>query len=193
MSQYHLAKQLSPLRPANFFAAALALCIVSCGGGGGGGGDKDDPSDNSDDPIENALNTLGVDTELTARKDAMGMDVPEGFTPFGSDWELSKTSELLIVGPTVHSADERFTLLDLTAEDGAAAEEVLHTLSDSEHDWITKEFGVPEPVRDVVCADVDDDGLEEIVIVYLADQELRARIIEDEEAGFAETDSPDRV
>lgn len=174
-----------PLAHPLLLGAAAGLLFACSGGGGGGGGT---PASG----LEGTLNSLGVNTAETPREGMGGTVLGDDYAPFGMKWELSKTSELLVLGPEVLSSGERLTLLDLTDEDGDAAEEVLFSLSSDDEDWIesgaTNGSFVPRDTRSAVGADFDDDGLDEVGIVYLDGGELRLRTIQDEEAGFASTD-----
>ncbi len=165
-------------------AAALGL-LCACGGGGGGGGT---PASG----LEGSLNALGVSTAETPREGMGGVELGEDYAPFGMTWELSKTSELLVMGPEVLVSGERFTLFDLTDENGGASEEVKYTLSAADEEWIAGNTSsgsfTPQDSRSVVGADYDDDGLEEILVVYLDGGELRLRTIEDELEAFASSD-----
>lgn len=166
----------------------LAL-LASCGeGGGGGGGGGNNPSD---DAVEASLNTLGVDTSQSARRLATGEEVSSDFAPLGRTWEVSKISELLIVGPMTDSTGAPWSLLDLRADNGDPAEEELHTLTTAAAPWIddpTNSTGYPASTRDVVAADVDGDGFEELVTVYVNGGEIRVFTVEDEAEGFATSD-----
>ncbi|MEM8710253.1 MAG: hypothetical protein AAGG01_04825 [Planctomycetota bacterium] len=175
-------------------ALAAAVCgapltlFAGCSGGSGGGGDQG--------PVATGLNKtlqdLGVSTAMSQRQGIDGNDLGGDYAPFGDTWELAKTSELLVLGAQVDSSGERFTLLDLTDDDGNADEEVLFALSENDEPWITHSttFGsfVEDDPRSIAAADIDADGLEEIVIAYLNGGEIRLRIYDDEAAGFASSD-----
>lgn len=178
---------VSPASFRNLLGLSASACLLfACSGGGGGGGGT--PASG----LEGTLNALGVNTTETPREGMGGTELGDDYAPFGMTWELAKTSELLIIGPEVLSTGERFTLLDLTDEDGDASEEVLYSLSADDEEWIEGNTSsgsfTPRDNRSAVGADFDADGLEEILIVYLDEGDLRLQTIQDEEAGFASTD-----
>ncbi|MEL6713151.1 MAG: VCBS repeat-containing protein, partial [Planctomycetota bacterium] len=93
--------------------------------------------------------------------------------------------------PSVDSTGAPWSLLDLRADNGDPAEEMLHTLDTSQAPWIedpTNSTGYPKSIRDITCGDVDGDGLEEIVTVYMNGGEVRVFVVDDEAQGFAQTD-----
>jgi hypothetical protein len=169
-------------------ACSTALSLAGCSGGGseGGGGGQTATG------LTKTLQELGVSTEMTQRQGIDGEGLSDDYSPFGDTWELNKTSELLVLGAEVSSTGERFTLLDLTDDDGNASEEVLLSRSVTDESWISgpsfnSSFNLTDD-RSVVAADVDADGLEEIVVLYLNGGEVRLKTIQDETEGFVETD-----
>lgn len=193
-SKHHPSFETSRSRVARFPTTSLggvltcttALLFAGCSSGGDG------PAGATATGLTKTLQELGVSTAMTQRQGIDGMSVADDYSPFGDTWELSKTSELLIVGTEVDSTGERFTLLDLTDDNGGATEEVLFSLSATDESWIsgpsnTSSFHLKNN-RDVVAADIDADGLEEIVVLYLNGGEVRLKTIQDETDGFVETD-----
>ncbi len=175
-------------RACSLLAGTTALLLAGCSSGGDGGGGGAPTATG----LTKTLQELGVSTAMTQRQGVDGMSVADDYSPFGDTWELNKTSELLIVGTEVDSTGERFTLLDLTDDNGNAAEEVLLSKSATDDSWIsgpsdTSSFHLQNN-RAVVAADVDADGLEEIVVLYLNGGEVHLKTIQDETEGFAETD-----
>lgn len=173
---------------AALFCVPLAL-LPGCSGGSGGGGGDEGPVATG---LTKTLQDLGVSTAMSQRQGIDGNDLSNDYAPFGDTWELAKTSELLVLGAEVTSSGERFTLLDLTDDDGNADEEVLFALSEDDEDWIANSttFGsfYEDDTRSIAAADIDADGLEEVVIAYLNGGEIRLRIYDDEAAGFASSD-----
>ncbi|QDV05431.1 hypothetical protein Poly30_09280 [Planctomycetes bacterium Poly30] len=172
-----------------FSLIAVPTVLLAGCSGGGGGGTGGGPGASG---LTKTLQELGVSTSSSARQGIDGTDLTDDYAPFGDTWEIAKTSELLVLGATVASSTERFTLLDLTDDQGNAAEEVLYSLSASNESWIsgpsnTGSFNFRDE-RAVAAADIDADGLEEIVVAYLNGGEIRVRVIQDEMEGFAETD-----
>jgi hypothetical protein len=198
----------------NIFKSSLclALLLFGCSGseGDGGGGGAGGASD-----LEQSLNVLGVDTTQTDRVDPEQDELPDDYSPlgssasFGSPDEFSdesganKTDEIMLVNATVDGGDPRANLVEQVGVqidgDGSVnpgSTSVLHTLGDDGNPWI--DDGVSGPgdsdnqraLRDVEAGDVDDDGLEEIIVVFVdtsaADRLVKIRVIEDMEDGYQE-------
>ncbi|MDF1837958.1 MAG: hypothetical protein P1V35_08820 [Planctomycetota bacterium] len=173
----------------------LLTLAVSCGGGGGGsgatGGGGGGGGGGGTAGLEGTLGDLGVNLTESPRQGAGSLDLGADYTPFGETWELAKTSELLIIGPTVQSTNTKATLLDLTDENGNAAEENLLTLDPATHEWIDGDLATgsdrPNDRRSITSGDVDGDGLEEIVVLFMDGDEMHLTTIQDEDEGFAKT------
>ncbi|MGE3878474.1 MAG: hypothetical protein AB7I19_05400, partial [Planctomycetota bacterium] len=116
------ATSLRP-RPSRRHLGALCLAtLAACGGGGGGGGGG------GSNTLEQALNTLGVDTTETPREAAPGVLVDSSSSPLGTTPVLARTNELLLMNigtPPSQVGEQPLMLFDLTADDGSAAAEQL--------------------------------------------------------------------
>ena len=198
--------------------AVLAFGLVACssssgdggpgGGGGGGGAGGTEVSD-----LENALNVLGVDTTQTDRVDPDQDTLPEDYSPLGSsasfgspdefsdDSGANNTDEIFIVNATVNGGEPVLNLVEQVGVqidgDGSinpGSTSVLHTLPEGSNAWVDETGGGDSDnqrsLRDVEAGDVDEDGLEEIVIVYVdtsaADRVLKIKVVEDMEDGYQE-------
>ena len=198
------------------FSSSLCLvllsfgCSGSDGGGNGGPGGTGGTSD-----LEKSLNVLGVDTTKTDRVDPDQDELPEDYSPlgssaaFGSPDEFSeesganKTDEILLVNATVDGGDPRVNLveqvgvqIDGDGDINPGSTSVLRTFPDEGNPWISDGISSSgdtdnqRALRDVEAGDVDDDGLEEIIVVFVdtsaADRLVKIRVIEDMEDGYQE-------
>lgn len=146
---------------------------------------------NASTTLEQSLNNLGIDTAPTARSDDEGEALPADYSPFGSTWAMSKTSELLLIGVETPATGTPVSLFELTGENGEATEEARFTMDETQAPWAKESLearALPQRLRDAVGADVDGDGLEEMVVAYQDAGETRLYVIEDAPSGFAPTD-----
>ncbi|MBW1874967.1 MAG: hypothetical protein JRI98_06210 [Deltaproteobacteria bacterium] len=196
--------------PAFLFGSSGCGSSGSDGGGGGVGGAGGGGGVSA---LEESLNVLGVDTTATVRVDPDQDNLPDDYSPlgssasFGSPDEFSdesganKTDEIFIVNAAVSGGASRMNVVEQVGVqingDGSVnpgTTSVLHTLPDAGNEWIDETQGGDsdnqQALRDVAAGDVDDDGLEEIVIVFVdtsaADRVLKIKVIEDMEDGYAE-------
>lgn len=190
--------------------AVAVLSLSACGNlsnvpGGPGSGNGDGNSE-----LEASLNALGVNTTASDRVDPNKEDLPEDYAPlgasasFGDVGEFSdesganRTDELLLVGLT---GDSRFKLLQLNGvqidSGGNVAPgevETMHTLTEAQSPWATDESrhdhyqDVGTTLRAVAAGDIDSDGLEEMVVVFVEDSTssptLRIMVVEDLEDSY---------
>jgi len=185
--------------------AATAGATGTAGSGEGGGGPTD---------LESSLSGLGVDTTPTDRVAADQEALPEDYSPLGSspsfgdqaegsdESSQNKTDELLVVGMEL---DNSGTQLAVVEKDGVqiggdgeiepGTTSLLQLLDEDENSWAASR-GVrngdsddTRQLRAVAAGDIDRDGFEEAVIVYVdtsaADRVLKLRVIDDLEDGFA--------
>lgn len=193
-------------------AACLIALIAACGAPGGG----TTPPTNGNGELEAALNALGVDTTRTARVDPQGDPLPDDYAPLGGAASFNEpeaftgptgsiaTSELFIAGPSVTASGDRITLLELDGVQIGGGGEVqqgtvvpLHSLDETDHPWVVDTSGGwaqsdnGRSLRAAASGDLDGDGLDEIVVVYvdtsLAARPVRVLTIDDAEDGFGET------
>ena len=184
----------SPHSPSRTSAALVGLvCLAvatSCGGGGGGGGGGTTPTNPSN--LEQSLNQLGVNTTKTERESEPGMPIPaDTYSPFGTSWEVSKTNELMVVGFGVNTLDP-LTLVEVTDGNGNAVAQTMHSETAASAPWAIEKHQsrtFPATLRDAIAADVDGDGLEEAVVVYLSGDEVRVYWADDADQNHATNDA----
>ncbi len=156
-----------------------AFSIASIGRTGGGG--------NTDGPLAASLRSLGVKVEDSARKDySKTEDLPPDYAPFGSQRTFGRVNEIVMVGATLRGDASRFRVMELDV-DGDLMQ--FADLDSPANDWVGFPGGpvTPQSLRAVCAGDVDGDGLEEIVGVYMDDLDLTLKLVEDAEQGHAET------
>jgi hypothetical protein len=166
--------------------------------------------------IDGSLRQLGVDTTPTARVAADQEPLPDDYSPLGSSPDLgdpaegssesglNQTDELFIVGLELAATSSTVSLVEQEGVqiDGAGNIDpgetvVLEEWEPGEPSWAVNadaragDSDDTRRLRAVVGGDVDGDGFEEIVTVYVdtsaADRVLRLRISEPDE-GFSEVD-----
>lgn len=174
-------------------------------------GDPDRPSD-----IESSLQVLGVDTSPSDRVAPDQEPLPDDYSPLGSSREYGDAEEgssdssanvpdeLLIVGMEIAQNATPISLIEKSGVqidgDGTinpGTTELLASFAGAEHPWAETyawhdgSSNDGRSLRSVAAADVDRDGFEEVVVVYVdttaADRVLRIEIIDDLAAGFAIT------
>jgi hypothetical protein len=192
-----------PLRPLVRLAPLLLTLILAACATPVGPGD-----------LEKALNNLGVDTTPTDRVDPDQEALPDDYSPLGSsagfgdvadgsdDSGQNLTDELFLVGVEIAEGTSRLSIVEKVGVqidgDGSVnpgTTSLLHDVGETGNGWVEGNGGFSDSgaqLRDVAAADIDNDGLEEIVIVWVdtsaADRVLRIDIIDDSEDGFAESD-----
>ena len=175
--------------------ATALLLLAACGGTGGGPAgpsDPDDPDPPSNGTLEEALNELGVNTAATPRVGKNGEPLPASYSPLGASPDLDKVDELFLVGFSfVDDGNVPIgTNLNLIEQNDDGEIVTLHSLQDEDNEWAVEtpaSRSLPRTMRDVTAADVDGDGFEEIAIVYMDGNEVTLKIIDDQEAGYAES------
>jgi len=164
----------------------LVLAIVAaCSSSGGGDGNPP-----GGDDVADSLDRMGIDTTETVRQDTSGDALPEDFSPLGPSATVGQIDELLIVGPQIYTGpsgpggpfppqtllENRVTFTKLSSTDASgtlslSVTDVLPTGTVWESDLVSSQPGCcntgPQTVRDVAAGDVDGDGVDEIIVVYL--------------------------
>ena len=180
----------------NYLSKAILIALTSaslaaCGGGGGGGGTP--PPDNTgggtggtggggtggtgggtgtvqNTNVQEVLDDLGIDTTETPRVDNDGDPLPAEYAPLGSAMAVNKFRELMLFGvpvddPNVVQNDATGNSMTLTnlvpGSNNSYTWEVLDDPALATTPWV----GLGSNVH-AVAADVDDDGLDEIVVIY---------------------------
>lgn len=186
------------------FVSSIVVIIAACSSSGSGGGGESNP-----ETVDDSLDRLGVDTTETTRLDTDGSELPDDYSPLGASSTTGQTDELVIIGPQIldnspggsEPLDNRviFTKLEAADATGALSFTVTDTLppgtlwetDDTSGQPGTSNLG-PQTKRDAAAADVDGDGVDEIVVVYLDGQDVSGTDqlwlqILDEGAGAPET------
>lgn len=168
------------------------------GGDTGGGLDNQQPND-----IDAALQDLGVPTKSSRRQDNKGEELPSDYTPLGASATISQTDELLLLGmqlkvdsPGGEEVLEQTGAFIELADDTTGVVGLSITELFDDKTWQSDDHA-PHPgmnggvsgaaaTRTIVAGDVDQDGLDEIMVVFvdldspaLADQ-ITVEIIDDQ-------------
>ncbi|WP_455207237.1 FG-GAP repeat domain-containing protein [Kaarinaea lacus] len=173
-------------------AVAGMLVMFSLTACSGGGGSNNDPntSNTPKSSVEESLNTLGVDTTVTQRVDDDHDPLPDSYSPFGSIETVDKFDELLIVGVPLSSAfgvSNAVAMVEQVPDAGNVfATEMLFSPTAQQTPWALSVGQAPVSKRAISTADIDGDGLEEILVVYqLAnDTAIYLQTIDDAESTF---------
>ena len=186
-----------------------ALCIMStlvltaCGGGGGGGAPPDTgisppppvspppppppppPPTGGNKNVEQVLEAFGIDTAASPRVDDEKRALPDEYAPLGSVRTINRFTELLPFGAGIapFPAMGFMPIINIRAEaNNRYSSELLHDEPAASSPW----FADNRMPRSAVAADVDGDGIEEIVIVYQeVNEPVMLSVMEDEDEGFA--------
>lgn len=144
--------------------SSLMFVLTACGGGGSkGSGDS-----NSGDEVHDALVNLGVPVDNTARRDDDDQPLPEDYSPFGSARSFDTIEEILLIGPKLANSDSVMTLFELQAQNNRPiyAREDFFAPGAAETPWADASGNPPANLRAADAADIDGDGLDEVVILY---------------------------
>lgn len=176
----------TPIRDSFPLLAPLALVLTACSHGGG-----PPPSDKS---TEETLQALGVDTTETPRVDHNGEALPEDYGPLGRTFEVEKLSELVLLGFSPSGSTSPISVFDMKLDETAPGTppSLVTSLSADDAPWAKEQVPFKTPPassRAATRADVDGDGREELVFVWFEGSQLFSLVMEDEEAGFARTES----
>lgn len=138
------------------------------------------------DPVETSLDVLGVNTNPAQRFDASGNPIPDDYSPLGNTYSPNQRDELAILGVELEGATARMAIVDDLGDGGA----VLTSREDTPFlDSNVSSRGIPNTRRDATAGDTDGDGRDELVTVYMRDQEVVLRVFDDASGDFAETES----
>jgi hypothetical protein len=145
------------------------------------------------DRVKGTLNAFGIGTDQSPRLDEQDQELDASYGPLGGTKVLSRTDELVMVGLDLPGDDEQrsfFLYQDGRAGTvgGAYDPEILFDMGPDEMEDerpANANGKAPQTYRAVAAHDLDGDGLEELVVLHLSGTELRLRVIQDEEQGFA--------
>lgn len=161
------------------------------GGGTGTGDGQTDQPDRREvaaaEDVSESLDRLGVNTDPSPRVDEEGDALPEDYSPLGSECTVAQTDELFVAGIQLRFADpaggfetldERAGFLELTNDDTGELE-LSFDLYEPGQVWEEDESGShpsfgnstsgSQSARAAAAGDIDDDGKDEIMIVYIAE------------------------
>lgn len=157
-----------------YHSSSFLICLlfiflswsIACSSGGGGNDSDSDPSHTE------MLQSLGIDTELGSRKDINDNELADDYNPLGyKNGVLFKQSEIYAAGVGQNS---KWNVLfqDGTPNDGITNYGVLW--QESNADW---DDSYP---KKSIAADVDGDGLDEIIIAvhYTSSSEIAIRLVD---------------
>mgnify|MGYP001352494212 CR=1 FL=1 len=144
-------------------------------------------SGGTDGPLAASLRALGVKVEDSPRKDFSKVeDMPPDYVPFGTQRTFARVEELVIVGAALRGETSRFGVFELDLDGDLSR---LADLDSAANDWVRLPGGpeTPQSRRTAFAGDVDGDGLEEVLGVYMDDLDLTLKLVDDAPAGYAET------
>ncbi len=178
-------------------ALGLIGCSAGGGGGGrastpppasgGGPGNGNSPAPGAPTEVRESLDRLGVDTTETSRVDENQDPLPPDYSPLGSACTLAQNDELFLVGMqlidpapagTPQPLPNRAAFIELADDNTGDVGLSITNLFEPGQAW-EPDMVSPHPsfgertaggqgVRAAAAADVDGDGLDEIVIARIA-------------------------
>lgn len=169
---------VSPALILRVVCAAVLLSSSSCGGGSGGGG-------GSNDGLHGVLKDLNVNTDVSPRVDADGQDLPDNYAPFGSKVTANKFSEILLFGVPIDddglstSGNELVITNLVPGSNNSISWELLHQEPVGNTPWTDH-----NAKRATAVADFDNDGLEELAVVYQLSGDVELRLMDDAEGDY---------
>ncbi|MEM6987141.1 MAG: VCBS repeat-containing protein [Pseudomonadota bacterium] len=185
-------------------ASALTLALLSACGGGAGGGSGDSPgaggsgtgggaSDGPSANVKDVLDKLNVATTSTPRVDANGEALPDSYAPFGTAVSSNRFAEMVLLGvpvddPAISTSNSELVFTNLIPGAGNRFRwERLHEKPVAATPWTDS-----AAKRASAIADFDNDGLDELAVVYQLDGDVELVIIDDADAAYA-TSAPVRI
>lgn len=179
--------QILPIRTRGFRIPACAilsiLALPACGGGGGGSGLD----------VTNSLNGLGIDTSASPRQSDSGGDLTADYEPVGKTLQIDPLMELYVGGISLHGSTSAATLVEDFSESpadstGTISPPSLFELSSADAPWWSENLPQHSPRetrRAVAAADLDGDGIDEIVTVFADDSRLALQVLRRTDSGYA--------
>ena len=147
-------------------AFALSLSIIGCGSSGGAGAGGSGGA--TGDEVLDKLSNLGVSVEETPRLDDESEALPDDYSPFGSSQSFDTIEEILLVGPQLNNSASLLTIYELQSQNDRPIyeKEDFFAPTTAETPWASSVGATPESLRVAAAADIDGDGLDEVVILY---------------------------
>ena len=145
--------------------ALMSLALVSaCGGGSDSGG----IGAGSGDEVRDKLVNLGVPVNETPRLDDDSQALPDDYSPFGSSQSFDTIEEILLIGPQFNNTNSQMTIYELQSQNNRPiyAKEDFFTPAQSQTPWSNSVGINPGNIRVAAAADIDGDGLDEVVVLY---------------------------
>lgn len=147
-----------------------SFMMLSACGGGSGSGNGNEVSSTGDEVLDSLIN-MGVPVEQSARLDDDSDELPEDYSPFGSSQSFDTIEEILLIGPQLSGSSSQLTIYELQSQNNRPIyeKENFFTPSTSETPWASSVGTSPSNIRATAAADIDGDGLDEVVVVYRED------------------------
>lgn len=175
----------------------LVFVLGACGGGGSGGASGgtegvggngtggDDPDSGPNVDVQGVLDTLNVNTDPEPRIDPDGRELPDDYAPFGSRVTANKFSEIVLLGVPVDdsristSGNELVVTNLVPGSNNSVSWELLHEEAVANTPWSDR-----LAKRASAAADFDNDGLEELAVVYQLEGDVELVIMQDAASDF---------
>lgn len=139
--------------------------------------------------VETSLKALGFDTRITPRRDSDGIEYPQSYSPFGARISMTERAdgtqvfgnptELVLAGMRLHNENEVLYTIDHISNlsfTNPPRPTVLYRRAQVDVPWVLESHqqGAPaQTKRDATAADVDGDGLQELVFAYVEGNQIR--------------------
>ena len=148
--------------------AFISLALVSACGGGGGTDNSGNGGSSSGDEVRDRLVNLGVPVEITPRLDDDSEALPDDYSPFGSSQSFDTIEEILLIGPQFNNASSQMNIFELQSQNDRPiyAREDFFTPSQTQTPWSNSVGATPDNLRVAAAADIDGDGLDEVVVLF---------------------------
>ncbi len=154
---------LARLGAAMVIAVMFPACGGDAGGGSGGGGGSV-----TGDEVRDKLISLGVPVEETPRLDDESEALPDDYSPFGSSQSFDTIDEITLIGPQFNAGGSQLTIYELQSQNDRPiyAKEEFFAPSPAQTPWASSAGAAPGNLRVAAAADIDGDGLDEVMVLY---------------------------
>ncbi|MGB5810894.1 MAG: hypothetical protein WBG86_10205 [Polyangiales bacterium] len=180
------------LRATGVICLVVGLCACGDGGGGAGGDGGTGGGVTPAESVEDVLDNFQIDTTDTPRLDSDGDPLPDDYAPFGSSAAVERFAELALIGFETDAAPgDRFSIVkEVPDANNNFDAETLHRLPPGDTAWADSSGINPTTTRAATGGDFDQDGVEELAIVFheLNDPFIQLILIDDEADGFTESE-----